>query len=60
MPDWLQNGFVRLLNPVVRTLVRHRVHPNIISTIGFLVTLTGASIVFGRWCRGSSSSCSAG
>jgi len=48
MPDWLQNGFVRLLNPVVRTLVRHRVHPNIISTIGFLVTLTGAAIVFGR------------
>lgn len=48
MPDWLQNGFVRLLNPVVRTLVRHRVHPNIISTIGFLVTLAGAAIVFGR------------
>lgn len=48
MPDWLQNGFVRLLNPVVQTLVRHRVHPNIISTTGFAVTLAGAMIIFGR------------
>jgi CDP-diacylglycerol--glycerol-3-phosphate 3-phosphatidyltransferase len=48
MPDWFKNGFVRLLNPVVGTLVRHRVHPNLISTFGFLVTLAGAVLIFQR------------
>lgn len=48
MPEWLKNGFVRLLNPVVDGLVRRRVHPNIISTTGFLVTLAGAMVIFGR------------
>jgi len=46
MPEWFKRGFVGLLNPVVNTLVRHRVHPNIISTFGFLVTLAGAGIIF--------------
>jgi CDP-diacylglycerol--glycerol-3-phosphate 3-phosphatidyltransferase len=48
MPDWFKNGFVRLLNPVVDTLVRRRVHPNLISTLGFLVTLGAAVIIFQR------------
>lgn len=48
MPDWLKNGFLRLLTPVVDALVRRRVHPNLISTLGFLVTLAGASIIFAR------------
>ncbi|MFN2384110.1 MAG: CDP-alcohol phosphatidyltransferase family protein [Gemmatimonadota bacterium] len=48
MPTWFKNGFVRLLNPMVGALVRHRVHPNLISTIGFLVTLTAAVIIFQR------------
>lgn len=48
MPDWFKNGFVRLLNPVVDALVRHRVHPNLISTVGFLVTVAGAIIIFQR------------
>ena len=48
MPDWFKNGFVRLLNPVVGFLVRHRVHPNLISTFGFLVTLAGAILIFQR------------
>lgn len=48
MPDWLKNGFLRLLDPVVAGLVRRRVHPNLISTVGFLVTLAGASIIFAR------------
>ena len=43
MPDWFKNGFVRLLNPVVGFLVRHRVHPNLISTFGFLIALAGRS-----------------
>ena len=48
MPEWFKNGFVRLLNPVVDTLVRNRVHPNIISSFGFLVTLAGAILIFQR------------
>lgn len=48
MPDWFKNGFVRLLNPVVGVLVRNRVHPNLISTFGFLVTLAGAILIFQR------------
>lgn len=48
MPDWFKNGFVRLLNPVVGFLIRNRVHPNLISTFGFLVTLAGAILIFQR------------
>lgn len=48
MPEWFKNGFVRLLNPVVGALVRNRVHPNIISSFGFLVTLAGAVLIFQR------------
>jgi CDP-diacylglycerol--glycerol-3-phosphate 3-phosphatidyltransferase len=48
MPEWFKNGFVRLLNPVVDTLVRNRVHPNLISSFGFLVTLAGAILIFQR------------
>lgn len=48
MPDWLQNAFVRLLDPVVGGLVRAGIHPNVISTAGFLITLAAAAIVFSR------------
>ncbi len=48
MPDWFKNAFIGLLNPVVAGLIRRRVHPNLISTAGFLVTLAGAIIIFQR------------
>ena len=48
MPDWLKNGFVHLLDPAVGALVRRRVHPNLISSLGFLVTLAAAVIIFQR------------
>ena len=48
MPDWLQKAFVRLLDPVVTGLVRTGVHPNVISTAGFVITLAAAAIVFAR------------
>lgn len=48
MPDWLKNGFVRLLDPVVAALVRRRVHPNLISTVGFAVSLGAAAVIFSR------------
>jgi CDP-diacylglycerol--glycerol-3-phosphate 3-phosphatidyltransferase len=49
VPDWLKNGFVRLLDPVVAALVRRPVHPNLISSVGFLVTLAAAAIIFARY-----------
>jgi CDP-diacylglycerol--glycerol-3-phosphate 3-phosphatidyltransferase len=48
MPDWLKSAFVRLLDPIVGSLVRAEVHPNVISTVGFLITLGAAAIVFAR------------
>lgn len=48
MPDWFKNAFVGLFNPVVGSLVRRGVHPNVISTVGFLVTLLAAAIIFSR------------
>lgn len=48
MPEWLKGAFVRLLDPIVGSLVRAEVHPNVISTIGFLITLGAAAIVFAR------------
>lgn len=48
MPEWFKNGFVRLLNPVVAALIRNQVHPNIISSFGFIVTLAGAILIFQR------------
>lgn len=48
MPDWLKDGFLRLLDPLVGLLVRNRIHPNIISTAGFVITLTGATFIFQR------------
>lgn len=49
MPDWLKNGFLQLLDPVVDALVRRRVHPNLISTIGFCVSLAAAALIFARY-----------
>ncbi|HUP01751.1 MAG TPA: CDP-alcohol phosphatidyltransferase family protein [Gemmatimonadota bacterium] len=48
MPDWFKNAFVGLLDPVVGALVRRRVHPNLISSLGFLVTLAAAVVIFQR------------
>ncbi len=38
----LRGGAYRVLNPMTDALVRHRVHPNFLTTVGFLVTLSSA------------------
>lgn len=40
--DSLRGVVYRVLNPLTDTLARHRVHPNVLTTLGFLVTLTSA------------------
>jgi CDP-diacylglycerol--glycerol-3-phosphate 3-phosphatidyltransferase len=44
LPDWIKNGYLRLIDPVADWLVRARVHPNTITLIGTLCTVAGGVI----------------
>jgi CDP-diacylglycerol---glycerol-3-phosphate 3-phosphatidyltransferase len=44
LPDWIKNGYLRLIDPVADWLVRARVHPNTITVIGTLCTVAGGVI----------------
>lgn len=44
LPDWIKNGYLRLIDPVANWLVKRRVHPNTITVIGTLCTLVGGVI----------------
>ncbi|MBA2565972.1 MAG: CDP-alcohol phosphatidyltransferase family protein [Gemmatimonadetes bacterium] len=44
-PDFLKALALGILSPVTRVLVKRRVHPNVLTTLGFLVTL-GAALAF--------------
>jgi len=41
LPDWLKNGYLRLMDPIADWLVRHRVHPNTITIVGTLFMVAG-------------------
>jgi CDP-diacylglycerol--glycerol-3-phosphate 3-phosphatidyltransferase len=41
LPDWLKNGFLRLVEPVADFLVRRGVHPNTITVVGTLFMVAG-------------------
>src|SRR5512132_4394357 len=41
LPDWLKNGYLRLMEPIADWLVRHRVHPNTIAVWGTIFTIAG-------------------
>jgi CDP-diacylglycerol--glycerol-3-phosphate 3-phosphatidyltransferase len=44
LPDWIRNGYLRLIDPVANWLVKRGVHPNTITVIGTLCTLVGGII----------------
>jgi CDP-diacylglycerol---glycerol-3-phosphate 3-phosphatidyltransferase len=44
LPDWIKNGYLRLIDPVADWLVRARVHPNTITIIGTFCTVAGGVI----------------
>src|SRR6476661_8811470 len=44
LPDWLQNGYLRIIDPVANWLVRRGVHPNTITAIGTACTVAGGAI----------------
>ncbi len=46
LPDWIRNGYLRLIDPVSNWLVKRGVHPNTITVIGTLCTLVGG-IIYG-------------
>lgn len=46
LPDWLKNGYLRLIDPVANWLVRTGVHPNTITATGTACTII-AAVLFG-------------
>ena len=44
LPDWLKNGYLRVIDPVANWLVRRRVHPNTITAIGTACSVAGGVI----------------
>jgi CDP-diacylglycerol---glycerol-3-phosphate 3-phosphatidyltransferase len=44
LPDWLKNGYLRVIDPVANWLVKRGVHPNTITIIGTLCTVAGGVI----------------
>jgi phosphatidylglycerophosphate synthase len=44
IPDWVKNGYLRLIDPVANWLVRRGVHPNTITIFGTLCTVIGGVI----------------
>jgi CDP-diacylglycerol--glycerol-3-phosphate 3-phosphatidyltransferase len=58
LPDWLKNGYLRLMEPIADWLVRHRVHPNTITIVGTLFMVAGGvlygtgHIMTGGWLLG--------
>ena len=44
LPDWLKNGYLRLMDPIAEWLIRRRVHPNTITIVGTILTVAGGVI----------------
>ena len=44
LPDWLKNGYLRLMDPIGDWLVRRGVHPNTITIIGTVLCVAGGVI----------------
>lgn len=47
----LRDVVYRIINPITNWLVRHRVHPNVLTTIGFLVTCLAGVMFDQRYVR---------
>src|SRR5438105_9646838 len=44
LPDWVKNGYLRLIDPVANWLVKKQVHPNTITVFGTFCTIVGGVI----------------
>lgn len=58
LPDWIKNGYLRLMEPIAEFLVRRRVHPNTITIWGTIFMMAGGvlygvgHISIGGWLLG--------
>lgn len=58
LPDWIKNGYLRLMDPIAGFLVRRRVHPNTITVWGTIFMIAGGvlygvgHISIGGWLLG--------
>ena len=48
LPDPVKDWYVNLVGPVTRFLVKHRIHPNLLSIVGFVISALGAVFIFGN------------
>ena len=46
LPESLQNGFLKLLTPLVKTLTKWKVHPNSLTLAGLVITAMAAAALF--------------
>ena len=46
LPDWLKNGYLRIVDPIADFFVRSGIHPNTITAFGTACTIA-ASVIFG-------------
>jgi len=46
IPQFVKDGFVRLVGPLARAFIRAGIHPNVITTIGTLIVIS-AGVAFG-------------
>ncbi len=42
LPDWLRNGFLKIMQPIIDVFIKAEINPNTFTTIGFIVSLFSA------------------
>jgi len=42
LPDWIKDGFVKIVQPIIDIFIKAQVNPNTFTTIGFMVSLLAA------------------
>jgi CDP-diacylglycerol--glycerol-3-phosphate 3-phosphatidyltransferase len=48
LPDSVKDWYIELLDPVTRFLVRHRIQPNLLTSVGFVLNTMAAVAIFRR------------
>ncbi len=46
MPNWIVDGFVKLIMPMVHLFVKLKLSPNFFTTLGFLITTSATVVLF--------------
>ncbi len=46
VPAWLQDGFVKLLTPLINIFVKWKINPNFFTVLGLLITTAGTVVLF--------------